>query len=53
MLDTKVVVLTMDEDILGVCNLSDEQLRLLDWLSNNNAFDDYFGYEVVDKVEDM
>lgn len=53
MLDTKVVVLTMDEDILGVYNLSDEQLRLLDWLSNNNAFDEYFGYEVVDKVEDM
>lgn len=53
MLDTKIVVLTMDEDVLGVYNLSDEQLRLLDWLSNNNAFDDYFRYKIVDKVEDM
>ena len=53
MLDTKVTVFTMDNDVLGVFNLSDEQLRLLDWLSNSNAFDDYFGYEIVDKVEDM
>ena len=53
MLDTKVTVFTMDNDVLGVYNLSDEQLRLLEWLSNNNAFDDYFGYETVDKVEDM
>lgn len=53
MLDTSVTVFTMDDNILSVCNLSDEQLRLLDWLANNNAFDDYFGYKIVDKVEDM
>ena len=53
MLDTKVTVFTMDDDVLGVFKLSDEQLRLLDWLSNSNALDDYFGYEIVGKVEDM
>ena len=53
MLDTKVVVFDMDNDNLGVFNLSDELIRLLEWLSNNNAFDDYFGYTVHDSVEDM
>lgn len=53
MLDTKVVVFAMDDDDLGAFNLSDEQIRLLEWLSNNNAFDDYFGYTVHDTVEDM
>lgn len=53
MLDTKVVVFGMDEEDLGVFNLSEEQIRLLDWLNNNNAFDDYFRYTVHDAVEDM
>lgn len=53
MLDTKVVVFGTDEEDLGVFNLSDEQIRLLDWLSNNNAFDDYFRYAIHDSVEDM
>ena len=53
MLDTKVVVFGMDGEDLGVFNLSDEQIRLLDWLSNNDALDDYFRYTVRDVVEDM
>lgn len=53
MLDTKATVFTMDEDILGVYNLSDEQIRLLDWLNEKEALDDYFEYETYDSVEDI
>ena len=53
MLETKVAVFTDDGETLGVFNLSDEQIRLLDWLNEKEALDDYFEYEIYDSVEDI
>lgn len=53
MLDTKVTVFVMDYESLGVFNLSDEQLRLLDWLSKKGVFNDSFDYTLYDSIEDM
>lgn len=55
MLDTKVVVFTMDDDAtcLGVFNLSDEQIRLLEWLNEHDGLDYNFNYATYDSVEDM
>jgi hypothetical protein len=53
MVDTKTTVFTMDGEVLGFFNLSEEQIRLLKWLRSNNVFDEYFEYEISDSVEDM
>ena len=55
MLDTKVAVFTMDynNEPLGAFNLSDEQIRLLDWLNEKEVFDDSFEYTLYNSVEDM
>ena len=54
MLDTKVAVFTVDDnESLGVFNLSDEQIRLLEWLNENGCLDSYFNYVIYSSVEDM
>ena len=54
MVDTKVAVFTTNyNEPLGVFNLSDEQIRLLDWLNEKEMLDDYFEYEIYDSVEDI
>ena len=53
MLDTKVTVFTDDNESLGVFNLSDEQIRLLEWLNENGCLDSYFNYVIYSSVEDM
>lgn len=54
MLDTKVTVFTVDGgESLGVFNLSDEQIRLLEWLNEHDCLDSYFNYVIYSSVEDM
>lgn len=54
MIDTKVAVFTVDDgEVLGAFNLSDEQIRLLEWLNEHNCFDSYFNYAIYNSVEDM
>jgi len=53
MLDTKVAVFTDDGETLGIFNLSEEQIRLLEWLNEHDCLDSYFNYAISSSVEDM